>query len=1389
MATTVFSIQSISRGKGRSAIAAAAYRGGVTLVDERTGKRHSYARRQRGNEIDATRIVLPSGVTADWALDRQTLWNEAEFSERRKDSRVATEIMLALPCELSAEQRRDLAFSYAAMLADRYGVAVDCAVHTPSTKGHQRNHHAHLMLTTRVITPQGFGERSQLEWNEEKRKLKGVVHRSTEIRNLREDWTRFANQALERAGIEARLDPRSHADRGLELVPQRKLGPAATALKRRQIVTDSVSITAEDQAFNAQSIRDNPDQILAVLGDSQSVFTRQDVAMTLNRYVSDPDEFRNCFEAVMGSDQLMRLPERAKPLSVALPDGQKVEIPEKFTLKSTAELEWKMLQDALGLAASSFTAQRRSRGLAAATVAIAVSTLAARDGIELSPAQESALRSLTAGAALSTLVGVAGAGKSTLLKAARLAWEREGYRVFGAALAGKAAQGLRESSGISSKTIAALIQSWDKGTPRLTARDVLVVDEAGMIDSATMARLLAEARAADAKIVLVGDPEQLPAIGAGAPFRALIERVPTAQLLEVRRQREEWQRQATIDFSQGRTAEALARYIDHGCVRLEDDPVSRAVDLFLANTERPGTQAVLSHSNAQVRSLNEGIRAGLKASGRLDGAGAAVQTCNGPREFLVNDRIILLRNAVLPAAAGTGLLEIKNGQLGTIVKRDSDTLTVRADGIAEPVKIPLKNYTDLDHGYALTVHKTQGATLDRVWAIESSGMDRNLLYVALSRHRDDAVLLADRNAHADLDGLARSLARRHNVKETTLDYLGPHLAAAERAWIAGEADRRRPSELEALKKIYATADYEARHDVIGLSSAEIAALAATFRPPPLAQVLEADAALQELARRLDEARSRGASPTVLADLGRRRDQRERQLTSNYDREWRPNIARVAALMRHEEQALRHERTADAALPALRRWQVKPPPEFSARDWRLAHHTLARTRSAERTHRILCDVLTRRRPARSNLERDVQHVYEQALAYAPARPQAIAAAPATGKSDIITANGAPVPLSIDQVKAGVAAFCREYPQALDLSYKVRTTQEELYGVQAAYNKVGTIKGAYLPRRRQVDLPAASIRDEADLRSSLSHEVLGHFGLNTFEPGQKRAILDAIAATRSDAGFAEIWRQIDGHYKGVSESTKAEEIFCLQAEKATPAIDPALGIGALNEVCFARRRPLTPYDLDNIVAYVAYGMSRGERPQQTFPATDRDQFRAGDLDRAPVRSESQVQAALLKFMATPQIVRTLAGKDFWIKRWRHAQLARQADTFAPHEAVFAGRTFDNLGAAQPAILKDGLAFARAVTACGPHLAQRSTLATLAEAALRTTQEYAKGLATNEQLHKAIKDMQYAEVHLQPGAAAPWAAAVNAGLAFLTHVHTANLAIETERAKPSAPSHRAR
>jgi len=221
MAIYHLSVKAISRSAGRTSTAAAAYRAGVEITDARTGEVHDYTRKRGVVSAD---LVLPEGAP-EWAADRSALWNAAEQAERRKDACVAREYEVALPAELSAEGRRQLALDFAKEMADREGCAVDVAIHEPGREGDDRNHHAHILRTTRKVGPEGLTDKLDTE--------KAGRSRRDDLEGVRARWAELCNERLRDAGIEATVDHRSLKAQGIDREPTRHLGPTASAIERR----------------------------------------------------------------------------------------------------------------------------------------------------------------------------------------------------------------------------------------------------------------------------------------------------------------------------------------------------------------------------------------------------------------------------------------------------------------------------------------------------------------------------------------------------------------------------------------------------------------------------------------------------------------------------------------------------------------------------------------------------------------------------------------------------------------------------------------------------------------------------------------------------------------------------------------------------------------------------------------------------------------------------------------------------------------------------------------------------------------------------------------------------------------------------------------------------
>ncbi len=455
--------------------------------------------------------------------------------------------------------------------------------------------------------------------------------------------------------------------------------------------------------------------------------------------------------------------------------------------------------------------------------------------------QRAALDHVTAPAGLSLVVGFAGTGKSRTLGLAREAWEASGYRVRGAALSGIAAESLQNDAGIESRTLHSLLHQLETvegreaalravGTQiealsairngnrghrkelayarakhrnmahdleacRLTARDVIVIDEAAMVGSRQMERLLSAASQAGAKVVLVGDHEQLQAIDAGAAFRALRNAHGAVEITEVRRQagdQRQWMRDATAEFGRARTSEALARYhhadMVHGAGTRDEAKANLVITWTAARQETPErSQIILAYTRADVAELNQLAREAYLKEGRL-GADVTLKTAQGDKAFAAGDRLYFTRNDTR--------LTVRNGSLGTVEAIEGGRVAVRLDN-GRTVKFDVADYGHIAHGYAATVHKSQGVTVDRAYVLASRYMDRHATYVGMTRHREQADLYYGTEEFRSFDSLSRCLSR-DGTKDTTLDYLSRSDGYAVTGDLRAAADDIRRGSLPSL---------------------------------------------------------------------------------------------------------------------------------------------------------------------------------------------------------------------------------------------------------------------------------------------------------------------------------------------------------------------------------------------------------------------------------------------------------------------------------------------------------------------------------------------------------------------------------------------------------------
>ncbi|TWG49797.1 Ti-type conjugative transfer relaxase TraA [Aminobacter sp. J44] len=746
-------VKVIGRKAGSSAVASAAYRSASRMRDERLGRVQDFSKK-RG--VVHSEVLLPDGAPEVWS-DRERLWNDVEAFEVRKDAQLAREVEFAIPREMTQAQGIELARDFVQAEFVDHGMIADLNVHWDIGEDGMPKPHAHVMLTMREVDGDGFGQKVR-DWN-----------RTQMLERWRERWAEHVNERLAELDIDARIDHRSLEAQGIGLEPQSQIGAAAQRIETRSV---GEGIEAADRAdMHREIARNNGDRIIAdpsvaldAITHQQSTFTRRDMAKFAHRHSDGIDQFNEVMGAMQGSPDLVEL-------------GQDGRGEDRFTTRDMIEAEQRLHRAAEMMAEKEFhevTDRDREAALARAE----------QRGLFLSGEQADALAHVTDGRDLGIVVGYAGTGKSAMLGVAREAWEAAGYEVRGVALSGIAAENLESGSGIASRTIASMEHGWKNGRDMLTARDVLVIDEAGMVGTRQLERVLSHAAEAGAKVVLVGDPQQLQAIEAGAAFRSLHERHGGVEIHEVRRQREDWQRDATRDLASGRTREAIHAYDSLGMVH-EAQTRKQARGDLIERWDRDrqaapdASRIILTHTNAEVRELNEAARDRMREAGDL-GEDVRVTVERGERNFAAGDRVMFLANE-----RGLG---VKNGTLGTIEDISTTSMSVRTDD-GRSVSFDLKDYDRIDHGYAATIHKAQGMTVDRTHVLATPGMDAHGSYVALSRHRGGMDLHYGRDDFASQDRLVNTLSR-DRAKDMATDYeqqIGPAQDYAERRGITFRA--------------------------------------------------------------------------------------------------------------------------------------------------------------------------------------------------------------------------------------------------------------------------------------------------------------------------------------------------------------------------------------------------------------------------------------------------------------------------------------------------------------------------------------------------------------------------------------------------------------------------
>lgn len=592
------------------------------------------------------------------------------------------------------------------------------------------------------------------KWNDRAREIKYLhtnsqFYKNTYVKATDAEKTKlldgleaaYYNKLQQKHGYQkSGLDPKIAAERLAALAPevQAEIKEQIDAIKIEDFTSSKLNATylrtaeelnAADEA--GQKIIKAPAEVINALTFNQSHFSEAALERHLLKNTSGPEQYDAAMKAVLACPEL-----------VMNDDERGI----RFTSQSIVSIEKRLTERA---------------GRMSATTGPAVSAAEQQSIIDTTPfnqGQREAFELLCSERQLAVVNGAAGTGKSFVLAAMRKAYEKEGFTVYGAILQGKTAEDLQRDSGIQSRTIARMLLDLESGKLQLNAKSVLVVDEAGMVGSRDLEKLMAYTEAAGARLRLVGDAKQLAAVEYGNAFVEVSNRAQVARLTEIMRQKTEWQRQASEKFSV-HDIQGLQDYADRGHVHLEDTAKDAQIALVKAwsqhHAEQPGqSRIVLAHTNADRVGLNQLMRAELKAQGQLKNE-ILVDTPRGKVAMAAGEQIMFTK--------ADRDLGVKNGTTGTIQK-------ISAEGV---ITVALENgktcqfdamkagdsSTPVDYAYAVTVHKSQGMTVDAAFVFANKSMTKENLGVAMTRHRHQAQVFGSKEQFATIPEMVKTLDR------------------------------------------------------------------------------------------------------------------------------------------------------------------------------------------------------------------------------------------------------------------------------------------------------------------------------------------------------------------------------------------------------------------------------------------------------------------------------------------------------------------------------------------------------------------------------------------------------------------------------------------------------
>ena len=729
MAIQFARIEIVGRSTGGNACCKGAYNARTKINDIRTNVTYNF--QKRGDNV-YHEILLPEEVDQKFK-NTQILMNEVERCEKRKDSQLLKEILIALPDDKELDLQDRIEITRRVVAKRKWvenGLAVQIDLHKPHNG--ENNWHAHLLITTRRFTENGLslGDKAY-DLNPQFKKAGNRAYIVPEDQQIHEDTKDIINDYFKELGLDNRVD-------GIGVIPQEHIGP----VRMRSALNAAVGRNEERKIANIELLKSS-DDVLDRITSRSSVFNHADLVRAV-KCVPDPSRADALIKEALASSQI---------ISLYHGDGKESGL---YTTKEVREQERKLMRLASAISSmSNLTDSEKSRGLVGEAL--------------VSQQQEALSHLIFAPGGMRVLAGRAGTGKSYVLGKLASISKASGIEIIGLAPTHKAKCALEEVGCSRSYTVKGFLFKLYNNRITLAKNSLIVVDEAAMVGNDDYGELLRVAASRNCNVILSGDERQLSSINRGGMFTSFAKDLGCYELSDIRRQKVAWGKEVASAFARGDTKVGLEVLLGQKRLLSSANKIA-AMEALLnkwhSSSESLDDKLIIAVKNSDVDIINTGARALLKSAGVLKGTEYVVKNqdnknnkdnkdykndsdinSNSP-SFMAGDRIVFKKS--------NKALGVNNGDFASLQSLNPTSFKAKLDN-GKKLEFNPNEFSDFKHGYASTIYKAQGASIKDVYVFHDGFSTNRNTYVAMSRHVKDLHVFTHKEQTLSVEHLVKQL--------------------------------------------------------------------------------------------------------------------------------------------------------------------------------------------------------------------------------------------------------------------------------------------------------------------------------------------------------------------------------------------------------------------------------------------------------------------------------------------------------------------------------------------------------------------------------------------------------------------------------------------------------